>query len=69
MRMTQLKVDGMTCGHCQSTVKSALESVAGVQNAEVDLSSGIARVEGDADTDKLIAAVEEEGYQASLASR
>lgn len=67
--MTQLKIDGMTCGHCQSAVKNALESVAGVQRAEVDLAQGIARVEGEADVDTLIAAVEEEGYQASLSSR
>ena len=66
--MTQLKVTGMTCGHCQSAVKSALESVEGVQKAEVDLESGVARVEGNADASKLINAVEEEGYQASAAS-
>ena len=67
--MTELKVDGMTCGHCENAVKGALESVSGVQQAEVDLASGLARVEGNADVNKLIAAVEEEGYQASLASR
>ena len=63
--MTQLKVEGMTCGHCQSSVKRALESVEGVQGAEVDLEDGTARVEGDADPAKLVAAVQEEGYQAS----
>ncbi len=67
--MTELKVDGMTCGHCQNAVKGALESVSGVQQAEVDLANGIARVEGDADVNKLIAAIQEEGYQASLASQ
>ena len=63
--MTQLKVEGMTCGHCQSSVKRALESVEGVQGAEVNLEDGTARVEGDADPAKLVAAVQEEGYQAS----
>ena len=62
--MTQLKVNGMTCGHCQSAVKQALESVEGVQNAEVDLQAGTARVEGSADVNTLVTAVEEEGYQA-----
>ena len=66
--MTQLNVTGMTCGHCQSAVKSALESVEGVQRAEVDLDTGIARVEGNADTSKLVHAVEEEGYGASVTS-
>ena len=66
--MTKLDIEGMTCGHCQSAVKSALESVQGVQSAEVDLRNEAAIVEGEADTDKLIAAVEEEGYKASAAS-
>ena len=62
--MTHLKVNGMTCGHCQGAVKQALESVEGVQRAEVDLRSGTAKVEGSADVSTLVAAVEEEGYQA-----
>ena len=66
--MTQLKVTGMTCGHCQNAVKNALESVEGVKKAEVDLESGVARVDGNADTSKLVHAVEEEGYGASVAS-
>lgn len=55
----------MTCGHCQSAVKDALESVEGVESAEVDLEQGTAQVEGNAHTAKLIAAIEEEGYRAS----
>ena len=66
--MTQLIITGMTCAHCQSAVKDALESVGGVQKAEVDLQHGTAKVEGDADVDELVAAVEEEGYGASLVS-
>jgi copper chaperone len=62
--MTQLKVNGMTCGHCQAAVKRALESVEGVQNASVDLQTGTAKVEGSANVSTLVAAVEEEGYQA-----
>ncbi len=63
--MTELKITGMTCDHCQSAVKNALESVSGVETATVDLEQGLARVEGQADTQALVAAVEEEGYQAS----
>lgn len=65
---THPKVEGMTCGHCQSAVKNALESVNGVQSAEVNLEQGMARVTGSADPATLIAAIEEEGYQASTAS-
>ena len=66
--MTQLMITGMTCAHCRSAVKSALESVRNVQNAEVDLERGTAKVEGDADVNELAAAVEEEGYGASPVS-
>lgn len=65
--MQELKITGMTCGHCQAAVENALESVAGVNSVKVDLSAGIAQVEGNADTAALLAAVEEEGYQATPA--
>ncbi|GGJ70749.1 CopZ family metallochaperone [Deinococcus aquiradiocola] len=65
---TELKITGMTCGHCQSAVTKALRAVPGVQNAQVDLSTGQAIVEGDADLQALVAAVTEEGYTAQRAS-
>ena len=66
--MTELNITGMTCNHCQHAVKGALESVEGVQSATVDLATGSAKVEGSADLSTLIAAVEEEGYQAAPAN-
>lgn len=63
--MMELKIDGMTCGHCTAAVKKALESVSGVTHAEVDLASGRARVDGQADPSQLVAAVQDEGYQAA----
>ena len=65
--MTQLKISGMSCGHCQSAVESALKSVNGVEQVRVDLANGTAEVEGNADVAALVAAVQEEGYQASAA--
>ena len=62
--MTALKVKGMTCGHCTKAVQEALEGVAGSEKVSVDLASGIAKVEGQASVEQLIAAVEEEGYSA-----
>lgn len=67
--MTELSISGMTCDHCQRAVKSALESVKGVQSASVDLDAGKAQVVGEADLNALVAAVEEEGYQAAPAGR
>lgn len=65
--MTQLKITGMTCGHCQKAVTEALESVDGVNAVRVDLNEGRAEVDGSADLKALVSAVEEEGYQASPA--
>lgn len=67
MATTTLKVTGMTCGHCVSSVTEALESVAGVEHAQVDLQNGRATVEYDAtrtSPDALASAVTEEGYKA-----
>jgi len=64
--MTNLKVEGMTCHHCVKAVTKALESVDGVRSAKVDLEAGRAVVDGVADVQAMIAAVQEEGYQASL---
>jgi copper chaperone len=67
-KMKELTIEGMTCAHCQASVTSALEAVPGVTNATVDLSAGAARVEGNADIQALIRAVEEEGYRARPAT-
>ncbi len=66
--MTELKIDGMTCGHCVAAVKKALEMVPGVTAAQVELESGRARVEGEPSLDALLAAVRDEGYQAAPAA-
>jgi len=62
----KLKISGMTCGHCVSHVKSALEGIDGVSQADVSLENHEADVtlsDKVADAD-LIAAVEAAGYQA-----
>ncbi len=65
--MLKLKVEGMTCNHCVMAVKKALLKVPGVEKAEVSLERAEALVEGKADPEALIRAVEEEGYRAALA--
>ena len=65
--MTTLNVTGMTCGHCKTAVTEALSAVEGVTNVEVNLENGQAKVEGDVTNAVLIAAVEEEGYNANPA--
>ena len=55
-------VSGMTCGHCVSSVTEEVSAVAGVQDVQVDLASGLLTVTGDADATAVQAAVEEAGY-------
>ena len=60
-----LKVTGMMCQHCVAHVTKALEGVEGVSKVEVSLQKGEAQVTGEGlDKAKLIAAVNEAGYQA-----
>ncbi|WP_111747161.1 CopZ family metallochaperone [Salinisphaera orenii] len=66
--MTKLKIEGMSCQHCVKAVDTALSDVPGVDRVvAVRLDEGEAEVEGTADTNALIAAVEEEGYKARIA--
>lgn len=60
----ELTVDSMTCEGCEDVVESALEDVNGVEAAEADRHEGTATVEGDADVDDLVEAVDMAGYQA-----
>lgn len=60
-----ITVEGMSCGGCESTVEDALEGVEGVESASADRERDAATVEGDADIDALVAAVEDAGYDAS----
>jgi len=66
MQATTLKVSGMTCNHCVMAVTKALGKVPGVESADVSLEKAQAVVKGSADAQTLIAAVKEEGYEATL---
>ena len=59
-----LKIEGMMCGHCEATVKKALEELPQVTSAEVSHESGTAKVTLNADIsdDALKAVVEAKGY-------
>ena len=70
MQTTELKVNGMTCGFCVASVTKALKRVPGVQDVEVDLCSGIARVHGEHTAHQapaLVAALGEAGFEAGAA--
>lgn len=65
--MTKLKIEGMSCQHCVKSVDEALSEVPGVDRVvAVRLDEGEAEVEGSAEPNALVAAVEEEGYDARV---
>jgi copper ion binding protein len=65
MATTTFTVQGMTCGHCVSSVKEEVGEVQGVTGVEVDLATGLLTVAGEdpIDAAKISAAVEEAGYE------
>ena len=66
--MTQeiIKVEGMSCMHCQLRVKKAVEAVEGVQRADVNLQTKLVTVdyeEGKTNLEKVKVAIRETGYE------
>lgn len=57
-------VTGMTCGHCVQAVTDELTSLDGVQQVDVELSSGAVTVVSDTPLaeEAVAAAVDEAGY-------
>ena len=60
-----MKIEGMMCGHCEASVKKALEAVEGVQTADVSHKEGTAIVtlSGAVEDDVLKKAVEDKDYK------
>ena len=60
-----MKIEGMMCGHCEATVKKALEAVDGVASAEVSHTSGTAVVTLSKPVDSAVLkkAVEDKDYK------
>ena len=67
-RTTVLDVLGMSCGSCVRHVTAALAAVPGVSKVDVQLRSGTAVIEHDAEatTAQLIEALREPGYESRL---
>ncbi len=68
-KQIELKVTGMSCGHCEMRVKKALESVKGVKSVKADHKKGIAIVQADDSVtkDSLIKAVNATGLYTAQA--
>lgn len=71
MATTTLNIQGMTCGGCVKSVSNALQRESGVAKVEVVLDQGKATVEYDPaviDPQRLAAAVDDIGFEASVAA-
>jgi copper chaperone len=64
---TTFKVNGMTCGNCARHVEEAIRAVPGVAAVEVDLAGAKATVTGSGAPEAIVAALADEGYEASVA--
>ena len=60
----QFTVNKMSCEHCKNKVSNALSAIDGVVSVDVNLGSGLVKVECSEEIglDVFAAAVEEEGY-------
>ncbi len=67
----ELEIDGMTCASCVARVEKALKKVTGVQQANVNLATERAWVQGNTQLqiNDLIQAVQKAGYTAKLAEQ
>ena len=61
----KIKIEGMACMHCAASVKNALEAVAGVQAATVDLEdkSAVVTLRGEVTNGALAEAVTAIGFE------
>ncbi len=56
-------VEGMTCGHCELSVREEVEELAGVESAQADRTKGQLIVRGDVDEAAVREAVAAAGYE------
>lgn len=60
---TTYAVTGMTCGHCELSVREEVEALPGVTAAKADRATGTLVVTGQAEAEQVAAAVKEAGYE------
>lgn len=62
METKEFKIKGMNCAHCRASVEKAISEVANVESVDVNLSSGIATVTGEASSESIEDAVRRAGF-------
>lgn len=69
MKSVIIKINGMSCNHCTSSVKNAVTELEGINSVIVSLEDKNATVEYDEsklNTDKIIEAIKELEFEAYL---
>jgi uncharacterized protein len=62
--ITTIQVSGMTCNHCKENVENSIMSVKGVEEVEVDLTTGIVNIKGKSfDMQKIRSGIIDIGYK------
>lgn len=69
MTTTEFQVTGMTCGHCEMSVREEVEKIAGVEGIDVSAQTGrlVVTSASALDAEAVISAVDEAGYSAVAA--
>jgi len=62
MSIQQFQVSGMTCGHCEASVRRAIGELDPQAVVQIDRASGKVVVESGQDRDAIAKAIEDEGY-------
>ncbi|MGO1315534.1 MAG: heavy-metal-associated domain-containing protein [Cellulomonadaceae bacterium] len=67
MTTTEYTVTGMSCGHCESAVRTEVEKLPGIAAVAVSAETGLLSIESAAPLDdaQVLAAVDEAGYEAT----
>lgn len=58
----EIKIDGMSCGHCVKAVETALGAMNSVSKADVEIGKAVITVSEDIDTASIEEAIDNEGY-------
>ena len=66
MAVNEYQVTGMTCGHCEMSIREEVGEIAGVDDIQVSAQTGklVVTASSDIDDAHVLAAVEEAGYSA-----
>jgi copper chaperone len=66
MNTSEYTVTGMTCSHCEMSVREEVGDVAGVEGVDVSARTGrlVVTASGEIDHEQVLAAVEDAGYSA-----